>query len=112
MTEHKKGRRILRKSFKGDRGAIALAREFRGGSTNEDYVEIRLANIAERLLNERDAMTYEYFVMHSRVSETEPHRGPWTEQEVDDWIREAEEDGFILGVFQKARRSVGRLESC
>ena len=49
----------------------------------------------------------EYAVMYPRISMTEPHRGPLSEKEVDDWIKEAESDGFARGVVQKWSRRVG-----
>lgn len=52
---------------------------------------------------------YEWFVMHSRFPD-EPHRGPWSESEVREWIQEGIEDGFKPGYFLVGRRQVGPIE--
>lgn len=53
------------------------------------------------------AYSYEYFVMRERDPD-EPHRGPWTQEECVEWIREGEEDlGMRPGAFYVAFRAVG-----
>ncbi len=100
-------RKILKKKYIGLRGLIEEQRDFRGGSKTGEYIDTKLANALEKILDEQDKNQYEYFVFLERVSKTEPHRGPWTEKEVDQWIAEAEEDGMKKGVFVKYKRAVG-----
>lgn len=47
----------------------------------------------------------EFCVIRSRFPD-EPHRGPWTEQECLNWIKEAEDDGFAPGAFYIGYREV------
>ncbi|HVL39908.1 MAG TPA: hypothetical protein VM328_11010 [Fimbriimonadaceae bacterium] len=55
-------------------------------------------------------VTYEWCVMHHNYSD-EPHRGPMTEAEAREWVREVEESGdFRKGAFYVARRLVGGWE--
>jgi hypothetical protein len=48
---------------------------------------------------------YEYCVMMERYPE--PHRGPWSQKECEDWIQEGEEDGIKPGTFYVAWRAIG-----
>lgn len=51
---------------------------------------------------------YQYCVMYPRVSETEPHRGPYdTYEEAFMWIMEAEDDGFKHDAFEVWERPIG-----
>lgn len=53
------------------------------------------------------AYTYEYCVMRAGYPD-EPHRGPWTQEECKEWIKECEEDlGMRPGAFYMAYRGVG-----
>lgn len=49
-------------------------------------------------------MGVEYGVMHHDLDGL--HRGPWTREEAEEWIREAVEDGFKEGVWLLASRQV------
>lgn len=49
---------------------------------------------------------YEFCVIHSQYPQ-QTHRGPMTEQEAYDWVREAIEDGFRPDYFYVAHRKVG-----
>lgn len=48
----------------------------------------------------------EWCVMHPLYPD-EPHRGPMSEAEAREWVREAEQDGIKKGAFYVARRTVG-----
>ena len=48
---------------------------------------------------------YEWCVMRSGFTDG-PHRGPMTEHEAREWVREFLEDGGRPGAFYVARRSV------
>lgn len=104
--------KTAKKKFKGLRGLVAEARDFRGGTKTGDYLDVRLANALEKLLNERDTSDYEYFVAHPRLAGSKDviHRGPWSEADVDQWIYEWDTEVGKPGVFEKWRRTVGKLE--
>ena len=51
----------------------------------------------------------EYGVMMHRFPD-ELHRGPWTEEQADNFIKGAVEDGFKPDVFYKVSRPVGEWE--
>ena len=95
-----------KKKFSGIRGLIAEQRDFRGGSTTGEYIDTKLANALESLLNSLGTTQREYFVMQTNREGV--HRGPWTEKQVDDWIDEWNKDGG-KPVFYKASRIVGEI---
>jgi len=107
MAKTRMARVAQEAKLQGARGLIQRARKFRA-SGNKNYIEIALADELEKLLNERDAMTREYFVLQTTLEGV--HRGPWTEAQVDEWIQEWKDDGGKVGVFYKASRLVGEIK--
>jgi hypothetical protein len=95
-----------KKKFKGLRGIIAEQRDFRGGSATGDYIDTRLANELEKLLNERDAMKREYFLLWD--DDNSLWLGPISDEESVDRILE---DKVALGhKLHKASRLVGEIK--
>jgi hypothetical protein len=57
-------------------------------------------------INEVNEKGFVYYVLMRE----EFHRGPWSEEDVDQWLKEAIEDGFPEELFKKARQKVGKVE--
>lgn len=100
---------MANKKFKGIRGLIAEAYDFRGGSKNKNFLEIRMAIALAALQDQRDAFEYEYFVMETATNKR--FKGPYTEEAVDEFIKNREEEFMAEGIFYKGRRVVGSIES-
>lgn len=47
-------------------------------------------------------LEYEYGIRH--IATGELWRGPWTYDKASEWLREAYEDGFKIGVFELVKR--------
>lgn len=52
---------------------------------------------------------YEYAVMFSPYPD-EIHRGPWPREQAEEWIKDAEDEGFREGAFYLVRRPSGPWE--
>lgn len=103
MAKTRMARKAQEAKLKGARGLIQHARKFRI-SGNKNYIEIALADELEKLLDERDAMHREYFLLWNDSI----WLGPLIDEEsVDQILEEKVAQGHKL---HKASRLVGEIK--